>query len=183
MRSWLLAVLLCLAGTAMAEERAKLLIYISPHEYEHPVQLGIMPYFNTWIERGPLVQEASREALAPHFASVGVCDGSNAGDVIAWVKPQLTYNPSSRFYYAKVKVQFHLGDGRHLGTLKAEGQRNGFIDSAFINSDVRKAYDAAMQDIARQYAADAALQQAVHDGLAKDFTRAPCSIVGIYSTH
>jgi len=178
----LLLGLALLAGSvsgAMAGDGSEpsLLIYISPHEYNHEVRIGAHPYYTAWVLRGPLVEKAARTALQPLFREVDSCDGSNSADVIVWLKPQLSYNPALGRYYVQIKAQFHLGNANHLATLKATGQYDGFLGSVYVDSQVQQAYADAMQDIVRQYAADANLHEAIRSGLAKGITRSPCGMV------
>jgi len=168
------------AASALAQDRTEpsVLIYINPNEYSHEVHVGYRPYFSAWISRGPMLEKAATDALKPHFSEAGLCEGNNTADVIVWLKPSLTYNPIGR-YYARVRAKFYLGDGKHLGDLKATGKHDGAMGSSFVEEEVRQAYDNAMQDIARQYAADGKLHEAIRSSLAKDITKMPCAMVSM----
>lgn len=178
MKAALALIILCLAGVARAEDKPSLLLYIS-QSYTQEVRLGVQPYYGVWVDRVDAAKSAAHKHLAPFFSSIETCEGINAGDMIAKLKPQLTYNPMLGFIEAHVKIEFNLGDGRHLGTLSATGQQFGFIDSPFVADDVRKAFDMAMQNIAEKYAVDTQLQENIRAGLASDFKRPPCGIIGL----
>lgn len=182
MKRWIagFAALLALSGqgSAQAEGLPDALIYISPHEYTHEVRLGVPPYFSGWVMKGPVVEAAAREALGPLFSRVDLCDGSSGADVVVWVKPQLNYNPLVKRYYAKVKAQFHLGNGKQVGVYKAMGEQEGAIASVYADQQVRQAYDEAMRDIVRQFNADTAAQQAIADAHAANQTKSPCALIG-----
>jgi hypothetical protein len=137
--------------------------------------VGYKGYFSAWIRRGPMLEKAAMDALKPHFGAIDMCDGNNTADVIVWLKPQLTYNPVSG-YYAKVSARFHLGDGKRLGGLKATGKRDSPMGSIYVEDHVQQAFDNAMQDIARQYAADGRLREAIRSAMSKDMTKAPCNV-------
>ncbi len=178
MKAALALIILCLAGAARAEDKPSLLLYISP-SYTQEIRLGVQPYYGVWVDRVDAAKSAAHKHLAPFFSSINACEGINVGDMIAKIKPQLTYNPMLGFIQAQVKIEFNLGDGRDLGTLSAVGQQFVYIDSPFVQDDTRKAFDKAMQGIAEQYAADTQLQQSIRAGLASDFKRPPCGIIGL----
>ncbi len=177
-RTILAAMLLATTG-ALADEPPTLLIYQSPQEYTHEVRIGMMPYFSSWVLKGPSADAAAAAAFAPHFSEVGRCDGASGADVLVWLRPRISYNPVASTYYAQVTAQFHLGSGKYLATLKTTGEQSGSIQTLYADDLVRKAFDTAMQDIARQYAADAGMQQAIADARAQDMTKAPCAIIGV----
>ena len=182
MKFWHVCIAVLLAiGTArlgMAADKADALIYISPNEFSHEIRLGVPPYFSKWILNGPAVEAAAREALAPHFASVALCDGVSGADVLVWVKPNLSYNPGIKRYYAKLKVQFHLGSGKQFAVYKATGDQDGAIGSAYAEQQVQQAFNTAMVDIVQQYLADAAAQQLLGDAISKNQIKVPCALIG-----
>lgn len=179
MKRWIaLAALLVPVGTSLAEDKPSLLIYQNPQEYTHEVRLGLLPYYSRWVVKGPAVRAAAQQALADSFASIGICDGGSTADVLVWLRASISYNPMPSLYYTQVTAQFHLGNGKYLGTLKGEGQQSGPLLSLYADDLVRKAFDAAMRDVAAQYAAHTTMQQAVADALASDGTKAPCAIIG-----
>jgi hypothetical protein len=168
---------LLFAGEAAAAEPS-LLLYINPQEYNHDVNIGLKPYYSRWVSRGPAAEAAARKTLGPHFQTVDVCEGNKTADVIVSISPRIEYNPAPQRYYARVKVRFYMGDGRVLGTLKATGHHEGWINSPFADDDVRLAFEDAMQNIAGQYAADSTIQANLHQAMQSDFTRTPCEMVG-----
>lgn len=175
----ILILLATLAFSCMARATelasTSLLIYISPDEYRHESRLGLLPYYIVWARKGPALEQAAKAALQPHFSRVGMCEGSNGADAIVWLKPDLSYNPMVGTYYAKVAARFYRADGKLIGKLKATGTYGGAIGSQLSEDQVRQAYDTAMQDIAHQFAADTALQQAMDPNA----TKSPCAIVAL----
>ncbi|OIQ82011.1 hypothetical protein GALL_362170 [mine drainage metagenome] len=165
------------AGPAVAEDKPDLLIYINPNDFSREVQLGVMPFSIKWIRKGPAIEAAAREALAPYFSSVALCDGTSGADVLVGIKADLTYNPGIQFYYAKIQARFHLGNGKVFGAYKATGEVNGFIGSAFAERQVQEAFSLAMRGIVQQYAADAAAQQTLA-AMPRDQTKVPCALIG-----
>lgn len=166
------------ASLAQAQDKPEALIYISPHEFQHEVRLGVPPYFSRWFLKGPTVVAASKHALGPQFSSLELCDGTSGADVLVWVKPSVTYNPTIRVYYAQVKVQFHLGNGKQLAVYKATGEQPGAIASVYAEQQVQQAFTVALQDIARQYEADTHAQQVLADAIGQQQTKVPCAMIG-----
>lgn len=175
MRWWtlLLGGTLLVCAAARAEEaKPNLVIYIAPHEYSHEVRLGIIPVYIIWARNGPALERAARSALKPHFNEIELCQGSNAGDVVVWLKPELRFSGLYATYSADVTAQFYRADGKPIGTLQATGYQQSTIGTLMIQEHVQMAYDKAMQEIARKYAADHALQQAIDPTVA----RSPCAM-------
>lgn len=182
MKNWkwvLVAGLLSTHSAWAATPQSTLRIYMSSDKLDHPVLVGLAPYFNQWVPQGEIALKVVSHSLTGHFASVGTCEDGKTSDVIAWVKPRLVYNPGVGTYYATLKVQFHLGDGRPLATFKAEGRQDGAIDSVFAEDKINQAFGMAMANIESQFVNDSTLQQAIHDAVKQDFTRSPCGVVAI----
>lgn len=173
----------CLTGAIAGEAHApSMLIYIDPQEYAHDVRLAIHPYYGAWVKKGQLLETAALGAMQSNSNAVGLCEGNNSADVIVWLIPQLSYNPVGG-YYAQVKARFYIGDARYAATLKALGQHDGNIDSAYITDWAQLAFIAAMQDIMKQYATDSRLQETIRSSMANDVPHAPCAMVSIIPTH
>lgn len=178
MKFWLALIMLCFTSATWAEDQPSLLLYFSQQVTED-AQIGVPPLYSIWVGKLDTAKIAAHEGLAPHFKSVNECEGSNVGDLIARVKPRLSYGPVGGVFIARVEVEFILGDGRSLATLKAVGEQSGFIDSSYAEDYVRKALDKAMQSIVEQYKADTRLQESIRSGLATDLKRTPCGLVGL----
>lgn len=178
MKAALALIILCLAGAARAEDKPSLLLYFG-QQTTQDVQVGYPPYYSVWVDRIDAAKSAAHKHLAAYFNTIDECKGVDVGDVIVKVKPQLSYNPGLGIFFAQVRMEFSLGDGRHIGTLKATGQEFSYIDSKYVQEVVRKAYDVAMQNIAQQYASDTQLQESIRAGMATDFKRTPCGMVGL----
>ncbi|HEY7987224.1 MAG TPA: hypothetical protein VIE17_09955 [Methylophilaceae bacterium] len=169
-------------GSARAEGESSLIVYMSPEKYNHPVLVGVAPLYTRWVYQAEIAEGAASKALATKFSEVSTCEAGKRADVIAWVKPRLVYNPAVGTYYAKLKVELHLGDGRTLATYKAEGQHDGRIDSLFMVDEVSLAFDDAMRQIMLKVQADTGLQNNIQSAKAAGFTRSPCSMVAVLST-
>jgi hypothetical protein len=178
MKAALALMFVCIAGTAQAEDKPGLLLYFSQQTTQF-VQVGVPPVESVWVDRIDGAKNAAHQVLAPFFSSINDCDGMNQSDLIAKVKPKLSYGPSGGVFNAEIRVEFKLGDGRHVGTLKAFGHHAGYIDSVYAEDSAHMAIDAAMQSIAEQYAADSQLQERIRAGLATDLKRVPCGMVGL----
>ncbi len=182
---YLAAVLLMLVSipAALADEtsgnshNATLAIYLAPHEYNQPVVLR-HAYYTYWVNRGEIVAAVAQNTFRPMFREVSTCEGGNTADVIAWVRPQLFYNPLMEIYYADLKVNFYRADGKPIGTLKSKAQRNGFLDSFYY----QRSYDVfadAFSKITDQLSQNTALQDAIRLSMAEKVAHAPCAIVGL----
>lgn len=182
MKTWMICIAALLgfsaAGLAIAEDKPDALIYISPHEFSHEVRLGVPPYFSKWILKGPAVEAAAREALAPLFSSVELCDGVSGADALVWVKPNVSYNPGIKRYYAQIKAQFHLGNGKQFAVYKATGEWDGTIGSVYADQSVQQAFNVAMREIVQKYLADTAAQQALATAKAQNQAKVPCALIG-----
>jgi hypothetical protein len=169
-------------GSAWAEGESSLIVYMSPEKYDHPVLVGVAPMYTRWVYQAEIAEDAASKALATKFSDVSTCEAGKSADVIAWVKPRLFYNPAVGTYYAKLKVEFHLGDGRPLATYTAEGHHDGSIDSIYMVDEVGLAFDDAMRQIMLKLQADTGLQNNIKSAKAAGFTRSPCGMVAVLST-
>lgn len=169
---------LVLAGSAIAAEPPSLLIYINPQEYSHEVNLGLKPIINKWVARGPAAEAAALKKLAPHFKSVEVCEDNKTADVIATIKPYLSYSAVPGRYNTKVSVRFYKADGKFLGRIKTSGKHEASLNSVFADNDVRLAFEDAMQNMVDLYMADQKLQDAMQQVPQEGMTPMPCEMVG-----
>lgn len=178
MKRFIAALLLCLAavhGVNAEERKANLLMYISSNEYTHEVRLGLIPYYIVWARTGPALERAARSAFQGVFENVAMCEGSNGGDVIVWLQPQLTYSPPMGAFYAKVTARFFRADGKSIGVLQATGLNSAPIGAGLVEARVQVAFDRAMQSIAAQYTADTGLQ----GNIDRSLHQAPCAMVAL----
>ena len=177
-----MALMLSLAGSGVVwAEQPSMLIYMSPERYNHPTVVGVAPMYTRWVYQAEAAENAAFKAMSAKFKDVGVCDGGKSADVVAWVKPRLVYNPAVGTYFAILKLELHLGDGRTLATYKATGQHNGSITSIYMDDEVNRAYDDAMRQIMAQMQADTALQNNIQSAITTNFTRSPCGMVSVLS--
>jgi hypothetical protein len=178
MKRLVMVLMLILAdiGSAYAEQEPSMLIYMSPDKYNHPVLVGVAPLYTHWVYQAEIAENAAFNALSARYTDIGICDGTRSADIVAWVKPKLVYNPAVQTYYAKLKLELHLGDGSPIGTYKAVGHEDGSITSVYTDDEVARAYDDAMRQIMDKMQADSALQNRIHNALAANFKRNPCGM-------
>ena len=156
---------------------SKMLIYISPQEYSHPVLLR-HPYYRYWFEQGPRVEALAKKEFGAKFDDVTMCEGNANANAVVWLKPSMFYNPVARTYYGKIVAEVFAGDGKPLGTFTANARRVGSIDINTANL-VNATYDSAINDIVSQLAADQGLQSVLSkDGVVASI---PCATVSLYS--
>lgn len=168
---------LLVAGSAIADP-ASLLIYINPHEYSHDVKLSMQPMLNKWVTRGPLLEAAAQKELAPHFSSVDMCEDNKTADVVASLKPYLSYSALPGTYNAKVSVRFYSADGKFLGRIKASGKQDGPLNTEFADKFTGQAFEDAMKHVAEMFSADQKLQDAIQNASKQDSKAMPCEMVG-----
>lgn len=183
MKHWILACVMGVMGINSAwaaSEQPSVLIYISPDKYNHPLRIGLLPYYSHWVKQGEVAEKVASKALEKHFSKVGMCEAGLSSDIVVWVKPRLIYNPGVGRYYAMLKVQFHLGDGSPLATYKAVGEQDGNIGSAYVDETIDKAFGVAMENIESLFVNDATLQQAISTAKDKGFPHSPCGMVAVF---
>lgn len=158
---WLIyLVLFCVHGYAHADANPKLLIYIQPQEYEHPVKLW--QYFREhWVNQGEYVELAAKEVLGASYGEVAMCDASQqAGQVLVWLRPITFYNPQLQVFHLKITAMAYTADGKPLETFVAETSKFGYLDVK-PEVQVKQIYDQSMQIIADKMQANDNMQKAM----------------------
>jgi len=141
-----------IAGSALAadELKAKTLLYISPLEYNHSVQL-LTPYDDGyWFEQGPLVEPVAFAALKAQAADLAMCNGSETADTIIKINPYMFYNPWPGTYYATLVATVYAASGETLGVYKGEGKHSApgpALLKITIPSSLSRSYESAMEDL------------------------------------
>jgi len=142
---------LALGASAYADEtKARTLLYISPLEYSHSVQL-LTPYDDGyWFEQGPLVEPVAFAALKAQESDLAMCNGSETADTIIKIKPYLFYNPWPGTYYATLVATVYAAGGETLGVYTGEGKLNAPGPSLLeitVPFNLSKTYALAMEDL------------------------------------
>jgi hypothetical protein len=172
-----LAALALVSSYAPAAPAGHTLVYIDPQEYEHETRL-FQYYYAYWFNQGEAVEPIALDVLRPVLGDVAMCEGNQAADLVVWLKPRMFYNPKMTTYYATMEARVYSGSGGFLGIYKEEAQRSGFLDVRPAEQ-IARAYRMAMQKVATKLQADAAVKALVEQGLPKDKTAMPCSMVTI----
>jgi hypothetical protein len=132
------------------ELKAKTLMYISPLEYNHSVQL-LTPYHDGyWFEQGPLVEPVAFAALKTLESDLAMCNGGETADTIIKIKPYLFYNPWPGAYYSTLVATVYAADGESLGVYTGKGKHvapGPALLRITVPSNISKAYELAMEDV------------------------------------
>ena len=186
---WLFYLLLfCVHGYANANP--KLLIYIQPQEYEHPVKLW--QYFREyWVNQGENVELAAKEVLGASYGEVEMCDASQqSGQVLVWLRPRIFYNPQLQVFHSKITAMTYTADGKPIETYVAETSKFGYLDIK-PELQVKQIYAQSMQIIADKMQADDKMQKAMQSpqALLNEQQDAqvqplqnPCAMVSLFPT-
>lgn len=156
---------------------AKILVYISPEEYKHPIKLWHF-YYSYWFEQGELVESAATHVLGNAYGDVGMCEGNKAGNTLVWLRPSMFYNPHMRTFYGKVTAFVYSGSGKPLGTFVGESQKTGWLDVQPARS-IESTYALAIENLVGKLKADPALQTVITQGIPANETLTPCSMVTV----
>lgn len=140
-----------IAGNAYADEsKASTLLYISPLEYNHSVQL-LTPYDDGyWFEQGPLVEPIAFAALKAQASDLAMCNGSETADTIIKVKPYMFYNPWPGTYFATLVATVYSAGGEALGVYTGESKHSAPGPSLLkiaVPSNLSISYELAMADL------------------------------------
>ena len=141
-----------IAGSALAadELKAKTLLYISPLEYNHSVQL-LTPYDDGyWFEQGPLVEPIAFTALKAKESDLAMCNGSETAETVIKIKPYLFYNPWPGTYFATLVATVYSAGGEVLGVYTGEGKHSApgpALLKITIPSSLSRSYESAMEDL------------------------------------
>ena len=163
------------ASAYAGDAKANTLLYISPLEYNHSVQL-LTPYHEGyWFEQGPLVEPVAFEALKVQVSDLAMCNGSETADTIIKIKPYLFYNPWPGTYYATLVATVYAAGGETLGVYSGEGKHNAPGPSLLeitVPSNLTKTYAFAMEDLMRKLEIKPMAERK------KVETVLPCGIIG-----
>lgn len=166
-----------MAGNAYAadDNKARTLLYISPLEYTHSVQL-LTPYHDGyWFEQGPLIEPVAFAALKAKINDLAMCSSSETADTIIKIKPHMFYNPWPGIYFATLIATVYSAGGETLGVYKATGKYNA-PGPALLRmnapANITRAYEFAMEDLMSKLEIKAMADRS------KVETVLPCGIIG-----
>lgn len=163
------------AAEAQEAGQPKMLVYISPQDYQHSIKLWHY-YDDYWYEQGPVIEPVAMEALSAEYGNVQMCRGNYTGNVLLWIKPRMYYNPQLQVFYGEVTADVFSGQGEAMGSYKGEARKYGFLD-VYPEQQVEAAYKMAMQNLMVKLKANSALQATISGMPASDTKEAACSMV------
>jgi hypothetical protein len=149
------------AAEADTSDQSRILVYISPQDYEHSIKLWHY-YDDYWYEQGPVIEPVAMEALSAEYGNVQMCRGNYTGNVLVWIKPRMYYNPQLQVFYGEVTADVFTGQGEAIGSYKGEARKLGFLD-VYPEQQVEAAYKMAMQNLMVKLKANSAFQAVVSD--------------------
>ncbi|HWU83019.1 MAG TPA: hypothetical protein VN063_05960 [Methylophilaceae bacterium] len=174
-----LALICLLMGAAHANEAdaPAMLVFIHPQDYSSEVSLRHY-YYNYWFTQGPSVERAAKDVLGQAFGDVGMCQGSNPGKTLVWLRPSIFYNPLMKQYHGKIRASVYSGSGKPLATYIGEAQADGYLDMRLDREQkIATVYKLAMAKVAEKMKADADLQQELKAKVAPENAPSPCAMV------
>jgi hypothetical protein len=175
---FLICTLLGVATAARAEEAepAKMLVYISPQDYEHPIKLWHY-YYSYWFDQGPAVQPVAIEMLRAEYGDVKMCEGNTLGRALVWIKPRMYYNPQLEVFYGEVTANFFSGNGKVLGTYTGDSRHRGFLN-VYPERQIEAAYKEAMQNLMTKIKANPELRAKI-DASVTGKEASSCALVAL----
>lgn len=168
------------AYAADHSQKANVLMYIQPLEYNNPISLW-HPYQSYWFYQGPVVETLAMTKLSQVYGHVSVCEGNQSGKTLVWLQPRMFYNPQVQLFYSKVTANVYTGVGKLIGTYEGESKIHGFLN---IKSEdwIAKAYALAIDHMVAKMQADNALQALIDSADSASNADAPCSMVTLLPT-
>lgn len=163
-----------------AEQQTDLVVYIDPVEYSNPINLW-HPYTFFWFYQGPVVEKLAMEKLDHAYNQVAMCDASQTGKVLLWVKPKMFFNPQVQIFYGKITVNAYTGNGKHLKTYEAEVGVNGRIN-IYAEKSIEKSYALAIDEVVAKMQQDKELQDLIDSKTGDSSESTPCSMVTLIPT-
>lgn len=170
--------MLCLQQVqVMADEQLSVAVYVHPDKLEHPVRIGLLPYYTHWVLVGDVAVKAAIKAFGAHYQQVGMCEDGEISDLLVTVNPKIKHNPGIEKIFAEVQVNIYRADGSLLGEYRGQGDHDAQMRSVFMDDAIHSAFDAATQDAVSTFLADGEKQKIIAAGLPKGSTPMPCSLV------
>jgi hypothetical protein len=165
------------AAQATESNSRKILVYISPFEYTHSVNLGFS-YYEYWFNQGPVVEHAAVQILGAQFEGVSMCEGTSTGNTLVWLQPTMFYNPMMGAFYGKIVANVYSGDGKYLSSYVGRSEKIGFVD-VYPMQSIEAVYKQTMQNVSDKLKADPAFQAAINESRPGNESATPCGLVPI----
>lgn len=169
-----------LANAQADNRQSDMVVYIDPVEYTNPINLW-HPYTFFWFYQGPVVEKLTLEKLDQAYDQVSMCDASQSGKVLLWVKPKMFFNPQVQIFYGKITVNAYTGNGKHLKTYEAESAVNGRIN-IYAEKSIEKSYAVAIDSVVQKMQADSELQALLASKADQSSESTPCGMVTLIPT-
>lgn len=161
---------------AAQEKQADVVVHIDAVEYSNPIHLW-HPYYSYWYFQGPVFEDIVTEKFNQAYSEVTMCEATQSGKVLLWLKPKMFFNPQMQMYYGKVTANAYTGIGEHVASYEAESGVWGLIDQQ-TETRIKQSYALAVDGLIEKMKADAKLQGRI-DATAPDTKSAstPCSMI------
>ncbi|MBM3350495.1 MAG: hypothetical protein FJY53_01665 [Betaproteobacteria bacterium] len=155
---------------------AKMLMYIQPIEYTHPILLW-HPYQGYWFAPGPIVEVVAKDKLTQAYGNVSVCEGQQSGKVLVWLRPRMFYNPQVQLFYGEVTASVYSGVGKFITSYEGESKLHGRLDIK-AEERIAQTFTLAIDSMVEKMQADQALQAMLNQSaMVADNELTPCSMV------
>lgn len=156
------------------------LMYIEPVEYSNPIRVSSR-YREYWYHQGPVVEPMALEKISQAYGKTSICDATQSGKMLVWVKPKMFYNPKMQNFYGDATIHVYTGLGKHVGTYKGESTVRGFIDVK-PQRWIDQSYALTIDDAIIKMQADVELQRVVDSATRANAESTPCSMVSLIPT-
>lgn len=167
-------------ATTEANTNANVMMYIEPVEYSNPVRVSSR-YREYWYHQGPVVEPMALEKISQAYGKTSICDATQSGKMLVWVKPKMFYNPKMQNFYGNATIHVYTGLGKHVGTYEGESSVRGFIDVK-PQRWIDKSYALAIDDAIIKMQSDAELRRVVDNAANANAESTPCSMVSLIPT-
>jgi hypothetical protein len=156
------------------------LMYIEPVEYSNPIRVSSR-YREYWYHQGPVVEPMALEKISQAYGKTSICDATQSGKMLVWVKPKMFYNPKMQNFYGNATINVYTGLGKHVGTYEGESSVRGFVDIK-PQRWIEKSYALAIDNAIAKMQADVQLRGVVDKSAAADAETTPCNMVTLIPT-
>lgn len=154
----------------------KMLMYIQPIEYTHPISLWT-PYQSHWFYQGPIVEMQAMDKLSHVYGDVAICDSNQSAKTLVWLQPRIFYNPQVQVFYGEVVANIYTGVGKLIATVKGESKVRG-VFNVFTDEKIANTYGLALDDMILKMQTNEGLQSVVdNETSSSSHDDTPCSMV------
>jgi hypothetical protein len=168
------------AYAAAPSSGGDVMMYIEPVEYTNPIRVS-QSYREFWYHQGPVVEPMALEKISRVYGKTSICDATQSGKVLVWVKPKMFYNPKMQNFYGNATINVYTGLGKHVGTYEGESSVRGFIDIQ-PQRWIKQSYALALDNAITKMQADVELQRVVDSAATPNSETTPCSMITLIPT-